>query len=92
MDLRPQPQPQPAIADPGAHEDKATLAYVLASYQRQHRVDDPTLAAELGVSLSRLDELRRCGRPWPDPHAVRLSRLAASFELDIRAFARILHG
>lgn len=92
MDPQPQTYASPVMVDPCVHEDRGTLAYVLARYQRQHRVDDDALAAELGVSLSCLGELRRCGRPWPDPHAVQLSRLAASFELDIRAFSRIVLG
>ena len=92
MDPRAQTYAAPAIFDSGALGDRTTLDYVLARYQRQHRMDDATLAAELGVSLTRLGELRRCGRPWPDPHAVQLSRLAATFALDIRAFSRIVLG
>ena len=92
MEPQPNTYASPAMRDPHIHEDRSTLAYVLARYQRQHRLDDAALAAELGVSLPRLGELRRCGRPWPDPHAVQLSRLAASFELDIRAFSRIVIG
>lgn len=73
-------------------EDPRVLAYPLARNQRTHCIDDRTVAAELGIPLARLDDFRRCGRPWPDPYAVGLSRLAEAFGADVRVLSRILAG
>ena len=74
-----------AIAD-----DPGLVAHLLACYQRAHQVDDQAIAAELGIPPGTLDDFRRCSRPWPDPYAVELSRLAAAFGVDVRALSRIL--
>ncbi|HWE64286.1 MAG TPA: hypothetical protein VHB98_21450 [Chloroflexota bacterium] len=72
------------------HDDRWLLGYPLALYQQAHQLDDKTLAGALGITVHRLNALRMCPRPWPDPYQIRLARIVDSFGLNLSAFAHII--
>jgi hypothetical protein len=70
--------------------ERELLGYPLARYQEAYRIDDATLAVELGIAPHQLDELRACPRPTEDPYGIRLGRIAEAFGVDPRALASIV--
>ncbi|HWE62941.1 MAG TPA: hypothetical protein VHB98_14600 [Chloroflexota bacterium] len=70
--------------------DPYFLGYPLARYQQDHQLTTSALARLLGIDAGRLDELRLCPRPWPDPYQIRLSRIADAFGVDTHVLAQVM--
>lgn len=66
------------------------LAAVLAAYQGQEQLDDAALANHLGLPESELPWLRLCLRPRAESFAADVQAIAARFQLNELALARIV--